>query len=316
MDNYLDSLRSPLGRAVERTQRVVTQQLNLASNRGYYGSAVERALDRLQREFDAGVLVALARFKRARQRTSLNHSDLWQATVREIETFTRQMKSVVDLEGVAGLRLSQMALVNGVLEKLEQNLILALQQFQEALLDAGAPSGPGEEVKTTAGDLNSTLAALWDNRAEGFLADQAIPALPETSTLDGAGSQISAVRGVVFNAVLSSIDATGLSKPLTDDLKNSFLEAVLRCSEWKVDGTEPEMAFNGRLFKISAVCEFVMAHKNEPLPDNFNDVLANIPDQTRALLIKDLGKDRSYHAGARCVLRLVKDRNEQYRNST
>ena len=187
MNDYLDSLRAPLGRAVDRAQGVVTQELKLVSQMGRYGNRIQLVVDRLHREFDTGVLVALARLKRARQQATHNYSELWQATVQELENFTREMKSLVDREGIAGLQLSQLTLVNSELSKFDEKLRLALQHFQEGLLDVGAPPVPD----ATAGNLSAPLTKRPGIQAEVVPARQTAPALPDTSTLDVAGSQIS-----------------------------------------------------------------------------------------------------------------------------
>jgi len=187
MNDYLDSLRAPLGRAVDRAQGVVTQELKLVSQMGRYGNRIQLVVDRLHREFDTGVLVALARLKRARQQAALDYSQLWQATVQELENFTREMKSLVDREGIAGLQLSQLTLVNSELSKFDEKLRLALQHFQEGLLDVDAPPVPD----ATAGNLSAPLTKRPGILAEGVPARQTAPALPDTSTLDVAGSQIS-----------------------------------------------------------------------------------------------------------------------------
>jgi hypothetical protein len=309
ISDYLDSLRAPLGRAVDRAQRVVERELTSASKMGYYGNTIQRGLDKLQREFDTGIFVALARLKRARQKASLDHSELWQATVKELENFTRQMKSVMDREGVAALRLAHMTLVHDELAKLDGNLSSALRQFQEGLFDVGESPPLADKAQATAGNPGTPPTVL-----SGTLAGQAAPAPRDTSTFDITGNQTPALRGAVSNAALSSIDITVPYMSLPDDLKKAFLEAVMRCSEWKFGGTEPEMPFNRQLYKISAVCHFILACKNEPLPDNLADVLARLPDELRADLVEYLGKDWSYHAGARCVIRLVANRNKPHGN--
>jgi hypothetical protein len=187
MNDYLDSLRAPLGRAVDRAQGVVTQELKLVSQMGRYGNRIQLVVDRLHREFDTGVLVALARLKRARQQATLDYSQLWQATVQELENFTREVKSLVDREGIAGLQLSQLTLVNSELSKFDEKLRLALQHFQEGLLDVDAPPVPD----ATAGNLSAPLTKRPGIQAEVVPARQTAPALPDTSTLDVAGSQIS-----------------------------------------------------------------------------------------------------------------------------
>ena len=183
MNDYLASLRAPLGRAVDRAQGAVAQELKLVSKMGRYGNRIQLVVDRLHREFDTGVQVAFARLKRARQQAKLDYSELCQATVRELENFTREVKSVVDHEALAGLRLSQLTLVNSELSKLDGKLSLALQHFQEGLLDGDAPSVPNATAKN--------LGAPIGIQAEVVPARQTAPAPPDASTIDVAGSQIS-----------------------------------------------------------------------------------------------------------------------------
>lgn len=163
------------------------QELKLVSQMGRYGNRIQLVVDRLHREFDTGVIVALARLKRARQQARLDYSELWQATVQELENFTREMKSVVDHEGIAGLRLSQLTLVNSELSKLDEKLRLALKHFQVGLLDVDAPPVPS----ATAGNLSAPLSTRSGIQAEVVPARQTAPALPDASTIDVAGSQTS-----------------------------------------------------------------------------------------------------------------------------
>lgn len=306
-NDYLDSLRAALGRAINRAQHVIEHELILASQRGYYGNAIQRSVDSLQLEFDTGIIVALARLKRAKQGNSLDHSELWEATVQELETFMRQMKSVVDHEGLAALRLSDITLVRSELAKFEDTLSSALRRFQAGLRDVGTPPTLSDESKATIRNLGASPTALSNPQAEKAPADAAASEVSDDRSLDAAESQ-SAVRGMVSNIVPSSIVTTGPSRPLTDDLKNAFFEAMMRCLEWKVDSTEQEMPFNMQLYKISAVCHSLMTCKNEPLPGKLADVLARLPDRIGTDLIEELGKNWSYHGGARCVLGLIEDR--------
>jgi predicted acetyltransferase len=132
--DYRESLRAALGRAIGRTQLEVQRELNSASQMGHYGSTIQRSVDRLHREFDTGILVTLARLRRARKKTRLEeHPELWQATVQELENFARGMKSAVDVDGLATLRLSDMTMVRAELVKLDEYLVLGLLRLQKEL---------------------------------------------------------------------------------------------------------------------------------------------------------------------------------------
>jgi hypothetical protein len=314
INDYLELLRAPLGRAVDRTRRAVERELFVASQRGFYGDAIQRGMDVLRREFDMAILFVLARTKRARQRASLDHSELWLATKHELENFTRQMKSTADHEGLGTLRLSQMSFVLSELAKLDEALSLALRRYEEEFLDFDETPSRGDEAKAAAANLNPPLAARSVTQAEADLADQAESAPPDASTLEVASTRILAVRAEISDTVLTSIDTAGPPEPLSYDLKNAFLEAAVRCSEWKFGGTEPVISLDGQLYKISDVCHFVMACKNEPLPDNLADELARLPDQRRAELMEVLGNDWTYHSGAQSVFGHVDDRAQRFGN--
>jgi hypothetical protein len=303
-NDYLESLRAALGRAIYRAQHVIERESILASQNGNYGNSIQRSVDSLQLQFDTGITVALKQLKRAKLRKSLYYSELWQVTVQELETFMRQMKSLVDHEGLAALRLSNMTLVRSELAKFEDILSSALRQFQAESLDVGALPTPSEESKETIQNLGASLTELSNSKAEKAPADAAELEVPDDRGLSAVES-LSAVRGMISSVVSSSTVTTGPSSLLTVDFKNSFFESMMRCVEWKFGSAEPEIPFNTQLYKISAVCRSMMTCKNEPLPGKVADVLARLPEPIRTNLIEELGKDLSYHGGARFVLGLV-----------
>jgi hypothetical protein len=98
INDYLDLLRVPFGKAITRAQRAFEEELNAASRTGLGGNTIRRVLDRLQQEFETTVTAALATLMHVRETTSLDASELRGLTVQELENFVRQMKSTVQVE--------------------------------------------------------------------------------------------------------------------------------------------------------------------------------------------------------------------------
>lgn len=96
--------------------------------------------------------------------------------------------------------------------------------------------------------------------------------------------------------------------PLTPALEQAFRDAVLECKHWTRDpGDEPEVYVGyDNCAKISAVCEYVLACENKPMPKLTLYPLYDLPDHTRRELKELLDRDESYHAGARCLKVLIK----------
>ncbi len=94
-----------------------------------------------------------------------------------------------------------------------------------------------------------------------------------------------------------------LSEPLPNDVGQAFLEAIRLYKDWRFGGSEPLVSFRKlRQISISGVCELVLSYRNEPLPENIHKVLRNVIGVARA---NPLDKDRSYAAGARCLLKMI-----------
>jgi hypothetical protein len=165
INDYLASIKAALGRAIDRAQRVIERELNLASQRGYYGNTIQRSVDSLQLEFHTGINVAIARLKRARKNNISDHSELWVMTVQELENFKQQMKSIALYDGLAAMRLSELALVSSEIAKFDETLSLALRRFQEELLNVGTPPLLNDEAKA-AENLSAPIAALSESQAE------------------------------------------------------------------------------------------------------------------------------------------------------
>jgi hypothetical protein len=58
INDYVDSLRVPLGKAVDRALLVVEDRLRSAARTGQTGNAIRQVLDELRREFERSVATA------------------------------------------------------------------------------------------------------------------------------------------------------------------------------------------------------------------------------------------------------------------
>jgi hypothetical protein len=96
--------------------------------------------------------------------------------------------------------------------------------------------------------------------------------------------------------------------PLTPALEQAFRDAVFECKHWTRDPTQEPEVYVGfdDCAKISAVCEYILACENKPMPKLTLYPLYDLPDQTRKELKELLDRDASYHAGARCLQVLIK----------
>jgi hypothetical protein len=141
VNDYLDALRVPLGKAIDRARRAFEEELNAASRTGLGGNTIRRVLDRLQQEFESSVSAALATLKRAKETTSLDVSELRGLTAQELETFARQLKSTVQTERLSRARPGsrQMAAIDEALAKLDEHLRHSLRQFDVGFFDIAAP---------------------------------------------------------------------------------------------------------------------------------------------------------------------------------
>jgi hypothetical protein len=143
VNDYLDALRVPLGKAVERTRRAFEAELNASSRTGLGGNTIRRILDLLQEEFEASVAGALATLKSVKDSTNLDASTLRGLTAQELENFARQLKAIVPLARLRVLPDSpQMAIVQADLAKLDEHLRFALRQFDVGLFDSGPAAPP------------------------------------------------------------------------------------------------------------------------------------------------------------------------------
>ncbi len=150
INDYLDLLRVPLGRAVERAHRAFEEELNASSQTGRGGNTIRRVLDRLQQEFETSVTAALASLKRVQETTALNRSDMRQLTAQELEIFARQMKATVQIARFGQVPAAARALIEKELADYDDYLRLALRQFDVGLLDVPQPPPLGVSATATA----------------------------------------------------------------------------------------------------------------------------------------------------------------------
>jgi hypothetical protein len=189
INDYLDSLRVPLGKAVARAGRAFEEELNAASRTGFGGNTIRRVLDRLQQQFESSVSVALETLKRVKETTNLDVSELRGLTAQELENFARQLKSTVQIERLRVRPDSpQMAVIDTELAKLDEHLRFALRQFDVGFFDSvaapqeAAAKGP-QQVSTQ--PLQDSLALRQKRRpqeklnrpARGWGSDRPRPTL-------------------------------------------------------------------------------------------------------------------------------------------
>jgi hypothetical protein len=95
---------------------------------------------------------------------------------------------------------------------------------------------------------------------------------------------------------------------LTPALEQAFRDAVFECKHWARDPNQEPEVYVGfdDCAKISVVCESVLACENKPMPKLTLYPLYDLPDHGRMELKDLLGRDESYHAGARCLQVLIK----------
>jgi hypothetical protein len=99
--------------------------------------------------------------------------------------------------------------------------------------------------------------------------------------------------------------------PIPANLSAAFHRAVWSFRDWGFIRFEPSVSVDQNPFLISTVCDLVMKFK-DPLPDNVFAKLLSYTLEGYNELGGDLAKDRSYATGARCLLKMISDRNAEY----
>jgi len=101
--------------------------------------------------------------------------------------------------------------------------------------------------------------------------------------------------------------------PTPNYLREAFGEAVQLFSDWSPAVCEREVSINGRPFTMSGVCGLVDGYA-DPIPDG---VVAELTTHLQTTALKEqLVRDPSYTTGAKCLRRLISNRQADYRHLT
>jgi hypothetical protein len=101
--------------------------------------------------------------------------------------------------------------------------------------------------------------------------------------------------------------------PIPLNLAEAFAEAVSRFQlTWSPAEHGPEISIGRKPFSLKAVCSLVDSFEDK-LPDDVFDVLDLCLDATQIRSKEDLGRNQTYAAGARCLRKLIEDRESEYR---
>jgi len=103
--------------------------------------------------------------------------------------------------------------------------------------------------------------------------------------------------------------------PIPNYLREAFSEAVQLFSDWSPAVSEREVSINGRPFTMRGVCGLVDGYA-DPIPDSVVAELTTHLQTSHTALKKQLEKDPSYSTGAKCLRRLISDRQADYRRLT
>ena len=100
-------------------------------------------------------------------------------------------------------------------------------------------------------------------------------------------------------------------KPISPELAETFFEAVREYVRWTVGNPEPTVT--SYQIPISMACQRV-EHFTDPLPDEvFNAVCFLLMGATERHLKEKLDADRTYAGAAQCLLKLVENRQTEWR---
>jgi hypothetical protein len=100
---------------------------------------------------------------------------------------------------------------------------------------------------------------------------------------------------------------------IPDEIADAFDRAAQALKGWDRGGAEPSVPFDGQPCTISAVFNLA-ASFNDPLPIRTLLFLLDYAQQSvgRQAQEAELGKDRSYAIGARCLLQWVQDNKSRF----
>ncbi len=98
------------------------------------------------------------------------------------------------------------------------------------------------------------------------------------------------------------------SETMPLDVRQSFCDAVRLFDRWRSDAPEPTLLFRSMDVSLVGVCDLVLAYRDEPLPLNIHHELLALTGHPHASFKAELMIDPSYATGARCLEKLIKDR--------
>jgi hypothetical protein len=94
-------------------------------------------------------------------------------------------------------------------------------------------------------------------------------------------------------------------------LAEAFFDAVRAYIRWAFADPQPTIAIDEVVIPISGACERVSIF-TDSLPDETFNALYFVAS-TQKHLREKLGADRSYATGAQCLLKLIEDRQAEWR---
>jgi hypothetical protein len=100
-------------------------------------------------------------------------------------------------------------------------------------------------------------------------------------------------------------------KPISPKLADAFFDAVRAYIRWAFATPMPTVTVDEEEIPISSVCERVAIFA-DLIPDEAFNALYFIASTQRPLREK-LGEDRTYATGAQCLLKLIGDRQAEWR---
>ena len=101
------------------------------------------------------------------------------------------------------------------------------------------------------------------------------------------------------------------STPIPPKLADAFFDAVRAYIRWAFAAPQPTITIDQDAVSISSVCERVSIFA-DPIPDEAFNALYFVASTQKPLREK-LGTDRTYATGALCLLKLIEDRQIEWR---
>jgi hypothetical protein len=99
--------------------------------------------------------------------------------------------------------------------------------------------------------------------------------------------------------------------PIPPKLADAFFDAVRAFIRWAFADPMPTVTVDQDEIPISSVCERVAIFV-DPIPDEAFNALYFVASTQKPLRQK-LGEDRTYATGAQCLLKLIGDRQAEWR---